>query len=340
MTEVLLDNFTLQGADCCLRGYKGRLFELCLAHLVEAVVLYDAIAVPADVLERNDACKSVATRFEGVITGLQNFKLPDFHHHLVKRTIVKELKPHIGDTFEAYEADKTAYTIETAGMPPNDPSFTPGYMGRHEPGLSFAERHAYYTWYCIQLAATFGINYAPNPTREALLKNSDLFEVQASPDLERDLIRHFQGARTKYAASIADVFPSIDDRLEFPLIYNFIKANARRHSQDIPIRTMELRESKEATSFRKHFTKLGLALGHGDRRELEVTVADAKTLADRWAKGTSHSTARKTIHLGVSYIASLGTDIEVPWRVGDPATKPHFVFVHQLFNARRVRADP
>lgn len=338
MTEVLLDNFTLQGADCRLRGQKGRLFELCLAHLVEAVVLYDLISVPADVLKRNDACKRVAALFDGVITGLRNYKLPDFHHHLVKRSIVEELKPHIGDAFEAYEADRTAYLIERAGMPPSQ-SFMPGYMGRYEPKISFAERHAYYTWYCIQLAATFGINYAPNPTREALLKNSDLFEVQGPPDLERDLIQHFQGARTKYAASIADVFPSVDDRLELPLLYNFVKANAARRPQDIPTRTMELRESKEATSFRKHFTKLVLALQDGDRRELEETVADAKTLADRWAKGNPNSTARKTIHLGVSYMASLGTDIEVPWPVGDAATKPHFVFIHQLMDARRARAD-
>lgn len=40
--EVLLDNFTLQGAYGYLHeSQHGRAFDRCLAHLVEAVVLYD-----------------------------------------------------------------------------------------------------------------------------------------------------------------------------------------------------------------------------------------------------------------------------------------------------------
>jgi hypothetical protein len=336
MTSVLLDNFTLQGADCRLRGHKGRLFELCLAHLVEAAVLYDTTSVPADVLERNDACKSVAALFEGVITGLRNYKLPDFHHHLVDRNTVEALKPFIGEAFSSYE-DSTAYFIERAGMPPSS-SFVPGYMGRHEPMISFAERHTYYTWYCVQLAAAFGLHYAPNPTREALLRNTQLFNVQGSPTTERDLMKYFHGIRAKYAESIAEVFPSIDDQLELPLIYNFIKANAT-HQQDIPACTMDLRRSKEAVSFRSHCTKLVLALQAGERGELEATLADAKALGEAWAKAISPSKARKTIKLGISYFVSLGTDVAVPWPIGDPARKPHFVFIHQLLKTRRARSD-
>ena len=337
MTSVLLDNFTLQGSNCRLHGEKGRLSELCLAHLVEAIVLYDTISVPADVLERNDACRSVAALFEGVITGLRNYQLPDFHHHLIDRSTVDELRPHIGDAFGAYEKDPSAYLIERAGMP-SSRSFEPGYMGRDEPTISFAERQAYYTWYCVRLAAAFGLNYAPNPTREALLRKPELFEVRGPAAIERDLLNYFQGTRAKYADSIAEVFPSIDDRLDLPLVYNLVKSRTTRQS-DISARTMELRASKEAISFRKHCAKLVSALQAGNRSDLETTLADVKALGDIWAKTMSRGKQRKTIKLGVSYVVSLAPDVPIPWPINDPTTKPHFVFVHELLKARRARAE-
>ncbi len=305
--------------------------------LVEAIVLYDAISVPADVLERNDACRSIAALFEGVITGLRNYQLPDFHHHLIDRSTVDELRPHIGDAFGAYENDPSAYVIERTGMP-SSRSFLPGYMGRDEPTISFAERQAYYTWYCVRLAAASGLNYAPNPTREALLRKPKLFEVRGPPAIERDLLKYFQGVRAKYAESIAEVFPSIDDRLELPLVYNFVKSRTTRPG-DIVARTMELRASKEAVSFRKHCARLVSALQAGNRSDLETTLADTKTLGDTWAKTMSKGKQRKTIKQGISYVLSLAVDVSIPWPIDDPTTKPHFVFVHELLKARRARVE-
>jgi hypothetical protein len=67
--EVLIDNFTLQGAYCYLfEGCEGGVYKNCLATLLDAVVLYDSVRVPSGVTQTNHAVREITDRLSGVIT--------------------------------------------------------------------------------------------------------------------------------------------------------------------------------------------------------------------------------------------------------------------------------
>lgn len=144
-TPILLDNYTLQGAYCFLQeGKRSQLYEECLSHLIESVVIYDQIIVPDDVLSRNLACQHVAQQFSGIIVGKSMPQTPDLHHHVIEMDVVEKFRPLLGrrNPFRRFETPD-ADDIERTGR---DPSLSPpGWMGRYERPLTFAERQTYYS---------------------------------------------------------------------------------------------------------------------------------------------------------------------------------------------------
>ena len=105
-----------------------------------------------------------------------------------------------GNPFGALE-DENAHRIERIGHPFASP---PGWMGRHERPLSFAERQTYYMWYCIRLASALGINYAPSPIRVPLVTTPGFMDVKAFPDFAGDLVEYFGKVRQEYVAGLAE----------------------------------------------------------------------------------------------------------------------------------------
>ena len=128
----------------------------------------------------------MASLLENVIIGKRTKKTPGFHHHLVDRRIVEDFRPFIEkrQPFRAFEENTDAYQIERTGLPQGWSQ--PGRMGSWDPSLSFAERHTYYAWYCVRLAAALGTNYAPNPSRKALFEGKDFLKLRVFPQFERE----------------------------------------------------------------------------------------------------------------------------------------------------------
>ncbi len=333
MTEVLLDNFTLQGAYCFLkRGHTSSLYEACLAHLVESIVIYDTLFVPQDVLDLNNSCQEVVNLFGNIIVGKINQQTPHFRHHLVDYEMVTErIRPFIEKhrPFSAFENNPDVYQIEQEGL--RQGWHLPGCTKyQEEPTLSFAERHTYYTWYCVRLAAALGTNYAPNPTRKSLFENPYFLKFPHFPSFERQLLDYFQDVRSKYAKSMAKVFPPVSHGFEIPLVYNYVKASSKS-PQDIPAETLKLRNSQEAQAFRKLGSELEEAMQKGDITKLDKVKNEVKSLGERWSKtiSTQKSTKKWTVFWMIG-----GTDFKTRWFSFNAVDrKPHFVFLHELVTA-------
>lgn len=330
MTEVLLDNFTLQGAYCFLkRGQTSSLYEACLAHLVESVVIYDTLFVPQDVLNLNKSCKKVVNLLENIIVGKTNQQTPHCRHdHVDYKMVTERFRPFIEKhrPFRAFEENPDLYQIEKEGVP--EGWSLPGCSMRwEEPPLSFAERHTYYTWYCVHLAAALGTNYAPNPTRKGLFDNPDFLKFPHFPSFERDLIDYFQDIRSKFFKSMAEVFPSVARGFEIPLVYNYVKASSRS-PKDIPTETLKLRNSKEAQAFRNLCSELEEAMQNGDITTIDKVKNEVKYLEERWSESIlpQRSTKKWTVFWMIG-----GTDFKTPWFSFNAVDrKPHFVFLHEL----------
>src|SRR5215470_1539439 len=94
--DVLTDNYTLQGAYGYLSlGRTSWLYEACIAHLVELLVVYDRIYVPEDVLKINPASHEIAQLFPEVILGKTLPRTPDIHHDVVNHAVLDSLQPLI-----------------------------------------------------------------------------------------------------------------------------------------------------------------------------------------------------------------------------------------------------
>jgi hypothetical protein len=326
---VLLDNYTLQGAYCFLQeGKRAPLYEECLSHLIESVIIYDQIIVPEDVLSRNRACQQVAQQFSGFIVGKSMPWTPDIHHHVVDRHVVEEFRPLLerSDPFGRFETPE-AYDIERAGR---DPFFSPpGWMGRYERPLTFSERHTYYSWYCVRLAAALGLNYAPNPTRVNLFENDEFLRLEPFPDFQRDILDYFETVRERHADSMNRVFRSLRQPLDLPMVYSHIKSKAQE-SAGIIAETIRLRNSREAAAFRTLCAELEEASQSGDAAKVDEIRGQIEELGGRWSESLAKPKTRKKwgVRLGI-----FGTDFETPWfKLQAVDQEPHFVFLHSLLS--------
>jgi len=326
---VLLDNYTLQGAYCFLQeGKRAQLHEECLSHLIESIIIYDQIIVPDDVLSRNSACQHVAQQFSGFIVGKSMPKTPDIHHHVIDMDVVEEFRPLLErrNPFHRFETPD-AYYIERAGR---DPLLSPpGWMGRYERPLTFAERHTYYSWYCVRLAAALGLNYAPNPTRVNLFRNREFRTLKPFPNFQRDILDYFEKVRKRHADSVNRVFRSLRKPLDLPIVYNHIKSKAQE-STGIIAETIRLRNSLEAAAFRTLCAELEEASQSGDADKVDEIRGQIIELGDRWSESLAKPKTRKK--WGVS-LWIFGTDFETPWfKLQAVDQKPHFVFLHSLLS--------
>ena len=292
-TPILLDNYTLQGAYCFLQeGKRAQLYEECLSHLVESLVIYDQIIVPDDVLLRNSACQHVAQQFSGIIVGKAMRETPDLHHHMIEMGVVEDFRPFLErrNPFRRFETS-AAYDIERAGR---DPSLSPpGWMGKDERPLTFAERHTYYSWYCIRLAAALGLNYAPNPTRVGLLRNREFRALKPFPNFQRDILDYFEKVRKRHADSVSRVFRSLRKPLDLPMVYNYINSKALE-STGIIAETLRLRNSVEAAAFRTLCAELEEASQNGDAAQVDKIREQIKELDDRWSESLARPKTTKT----------------------------------------------
>jgi hypothetical protein len=330
MTEILLDNYTLQGSYAYLEmNQRGDLYKECLSHLIESIIIYDKIVVPNDVLSINPKCQSVAASFPDVIVGRSMTQTPDIHHHIIDKKIVDQFRPILVETnpFAGFET-REAVDIEEIGYPEH--FSPPGYMGRDEWRLSFAERQTYYTWYCLKLASAFGLNYAPNPMRAVLLQNEEIMRVPVFPNFSKDILKYFEIVRQKHKVELRKVFPSLPEGFPLPLVLNYVRTKAK-DNRDIVAVTWGIRDSKEAKAYRRLCSNLEEAYQNGDQEEIDGVDNEIKDLGDRWSESLCRTKATKrwSIKYGI-----IGTDFETPW-VNIKATdrKLHFVFVHNLLLA-------
>jgi hypothetical protein len=326
----LLDNYTLQGAYCVLQqGKRAQLYEECLSHLIESIVIYDQVVVPDDVLSRNSACQHVAQQFSGFIVGKSMPKTPDIHHHVVDMHVVEEFRPLLerGNPFRPFEMPD-AYDIERAGR---DPLLgPPGRMGRYERPLTFAERHTYYAWYCVRLAAALGLNYAPNPTRVNLFENDEFLTLAPFPDFQRDILDYFEEVRKRHADSVNRVFRSLRKPLDLPIVYNYVKSKAEE-SAGIIAETIRLRDSREAAAFRALCAELEEASQNGDAAKVDEILGQIVELGDQWSESLAKPRTTKKWQVSLWLF---GTDFETPWfKLQAADQEPHFVFLHSLLSA-------
>lgn len=325
---VLLDNFTLQGAYCSLKeGTRSKLFEECIAHLIESVIIHDQIIVPDDVLSRNPACQHIAQQFSGVIVGMSMPQTPDIHHHVIEKDVVEEFRPLLArkNPFRNFETED-AYYIETVGRGHLSP---PGWMGKYERPLTFAERHTYYAWYCVRLAAALGLNYAPNPTRVNLFRDRQFLELKPFLDFQRDILDYFEKVRRRHADSVNKVFQSLRKPFELPLVYNYIKSKAKEGTK-IVAETMQLRNSLEAAAFRTLCAELEEASQSGNAARVDEIRGQITEMGERWSESLAQPKARKKWGIAMWIF---GTDFETPWfNMQAVDQKPHFVFLHNLLS--------
>jgi hypothetical protein len=327
--DVLLDNFTLQATYGFLHGTKYPLYEECVSNLIESIVIYDRIYVPKDVLNLNFACKEIADMFPGLIIGESNHRTPDIHHHLIKDEVISQFLPLLGNKnpFEEYEKQH-AEKIEQIGHPyVSSIGITVPSRNR----LPFKIRHTYYTWYCLNLAASLGVNYVPNPTRIKLFESPNFMEQIPFTDFRRDVLKFFQKVNRLSNERISEVFRSIDQvELPFPLIYNYVRSE---DSSELVRKTIELRESASARSYREFCRELETAFQQGNKQFLDQKANEIKELANQWAISLAQKRPKKKVTLSTPFIGVASTDIEIPWF--DPFSskrKPHFVFIHSLLS--------
>jgi len=328
-TPVLLDNYTLQGAYGYLEeGRQTGLYEECFSHLIESIVIYDKILVPDDVLSRNLACQYIANQFGGVIVGESMAQTPDIHHHVVDMKVVEQFDPLLEkvNLFRSFDVDE-AYYIERIGLPFSSP---PGYVGRYERPITFEERHTYYAWYCLKLAAALGLNYAPNPIRVNLFTIPEFSECKPFSDIQHDILKYFETIRAKRIESVNEVFPSLNKPIKLPLVYNFIRSKASE-SKGMIHETLKLRYSIEAAAFRTLCTELENAYQSGDAVTVDKIRGQIKELGERWSRSLAPEAARKNWKISMG---GLGTDFTTPWiKLSAADNFPHFVFLHSLLSA-------
>jgi hypothetical protein len=324
--EVLLDNFTLQGAYGRVSGTgDGRAYDQCLAHLTEALVLYDRLFVPADVLNRNDACRYIADRLSGVLEGrslgTDDAKTPEIHHHVIEMSVVEQFQPLLWDKNPfAQFPEGQILEIERIGHQGSPP----GYMGRGETHLTFPERQTYYTWFCIRLASALGVSYAPNPMRVPLVTMPEFQSVPVVSTVASDVMGAFEQVRKQQSDRIGEVFKSLKPSVELPLIFNYLMSKSGG-SVGILDAALELRESKPAAAFRAYCRELTTA----DVGTLLERRQEIEDLVRQWSNSLSSSRKTKTW----SFSWFIGTDFKTPWfNLKALDRKPHFLFLHSLLS--------
>jgi hypothetical protein len=330
--EVLTDNYTLQGAYGYLKNANSRelLFESCLAHLVELLVVYDRIYVPADVLERNAASSEVASFFPEVISGKALPETPDIHHSAVNMEVLERLRPLINtDPFRDVDLN-AAVQIEQIGHPFPTP---PERMGKYQ-YLTFGELHTYYTWFCVELSWAYRVNYAPNPIRNRLLITSKDIRLPVLPNLQKDVIRLFEETRKSHVEETGRMFPSLSRSLQFPMVYEYVRSNASS-IEDIVEATRRLRDSKEAIGFRAFCVQLEEYYSQGRADLADENRKQIEELSQQWAQTLAEKKIRKSIRAGFSLLfIKADTDLQVPDReLHSVVKRPQFVFLHNLLSA-------
>lgn len=330
MPTVLIDNFALQGAYSALKlNQVGKIQEQCLGHILECIVIYDSVIVPEDVLERNDASKYVSKLFDDIICGRQIRETPDIHHHLVDDSIIRSFHSFLRSKKPFSDIDlPAAYGIDRVGVPLGWKA--PGHRGRYEPEYSFQERHCYYTYYCVRLAAALCTNYAPNPTRINLLDSPTFMTNKSFPNFQKDIISYFIDTRGKYLANLTDIFGSLKKGVQMPLVYNYLSARSNNNSELIR-NTLKLRNSVEAQAFRALCTNLEESVRiTANLDDVDVCMKEIKQLGERWSK--SLQAERNTKKWSLNWI--IGTDFKTPWFNQKAIDrKPCFVFLHNLLRS-------
>lgn len=325
---VLLDNFTLQGAYSHLvSGNQSKLSEECLAHLIESIVMYDRLCVPIDVLTINSACKYIAEQLGEIIEGGQLERTPDQHHHLINYQIVQRFTPWLAEAKPFKDIDlMNAILIERVGHPF---PFTIGKIDRYV-SVDFFQRNTYYAWYCVQLAGAHGLNYLPNPTRARLFDAPGIFRLPNVKNFRNDIIRYFEKVRVKHSESVSDILRSITTSFDFPLIYDYVKAQAQS-PQEIFATAIDVRNSREAIAYRYFCEDLENTYQRGDLEGIDEKISEIRTLGNQWSESLVHTEARRK--WSISWF--IGTDFETPWfDLKAPDKKPHFAFIHSMLSKR------
>jgi hypothetical protein len=334
--EVLLDNYTLQASYGYFQNNKrGLLYTESLSNLIESIVIYDKIFVPADVLNLNSACREIADRFRGIKQGRKMDLTPDLHHHSINMKIVNEFRDLLSKKhpFAPFE-NQEAYDIELIGRPDY---WSPVYMGRHRDDLplSFSDRHIYYAWYCVKLSAELGMNYVPNPTRVNLFQNTEFMRVRPFADFGKSLLEYFKPLKKNYADRINDILKSHQVTLDLPLIFSYIKSKG--DYENMIAATLELRDSVPARGYREYCLELENALRRGDSNFVDSQIQEIKKLADQWSQSLTKKKAKKRFSFGFSFMGpnspSVNTDHEVSFPNPFASDrKPYFVFLHKLIS--------
>jgi hypothetical protein len=329
----MVDNFTLQGSYCFLRPElkkNGILAEECISNLIESVVIYDKIYVPDDVLKLNSACKEIVDQFDNVITGKAGTQLADYHHEIVDKEILQRFIPLLQrkDPFMKFN-NREAWSIEETGYPW---SSSPGYMGKYDRPLQFGERHTYYTWYCIRLAASLHVNYVPNPTRIQLFNDPEFMAKTPLFDFRKKILLEFEEVGRAQNALIFDAFAAPGGIfLEMPLIYNYVT----KKNSNIVEETINLRNSKPAEAYREYCRELEDALTkRNDKQFLLNKRAEIRKLANQWSESLNNEKAKKKVNLAMPFIGGPSVDINVP--IPNPSAldkRLHYVFIHTLLSA-------
>lgn len=335
MRQILLDNFTLQGSYGFLQGRRSALREGCLQVLLESVVLYDRIHVPSDVLERNEASRWTADQFPGVITGQSMRLTPDMHHHVVDVKVIARYRELLADhnPFQKFETEE-AYYIEREGRPRG--LSPPEWMGRGRGSYTFSERHLYYSWFCTELGGELGLNYVPNPTRVDLFRD-DAFRAKVNfPDFARDIIQRMEKVRAEQARLIQEVFQSVRVPISLPMVYSFIKANAK-DATGFAKKALELRDSSEARAYRKYCERLDISVQEGSLVPASEALGEIEALAGQWSRSLGKAKKSRKWQLAalIPPVATVGTEVEAPFpNFGALDRKPQFVFVHRMLSQR------
>jgi hypothetical protein len=156
-------------------------------------------------------------------------------------------------------------------------------MGRGRGSYTFSERHLYYSWFCTELGGELGLNYVPNPTRVDLFRD-DAFRAKVNfPDFARDIIQRMEKVRAEQARLIQEVFQSVRVPISLPMVYSFIKANAK-DATGFAKKALELRDSSEARAYRKYCERLDISVQEGSLVPASEALGEIEALAGQWSR--------------------------------------------------------
>lgn len=321
--EIMIDNFTLQGAYGFLfEGRDGVIYKGCLSNLLEATVLYDRVTVPPGIIAKNRAVREIVNLFDGVIVEAavpQSEYNPDFPWHSYDGPDIKTnwVLSHIGtnNPFIDFTEEQTDLIhIDTIGW----------HRKTNINFDDFKKRHAWYTYYCVMFAGRFGFNYLPNPTRYCILNNRKFDKAIISTSTRRKLIRDIEKLWSERGKLVNDMFEDSLIDIDAPIIYSYIFKESNGNNNRIIESALQMRESYAAKGYRKWCAKIEEAIEKDDRNFLVSQIKDVEKHVQGWSEKLGNNSTQK-IRLNIYWI-STDVDIARPnflW-------KKHLVFLHQL----------